>query len=158
VNRYQIENIYEANGLTDYKLKTTEDILKCHGIDYKAVAGYDGLDDINRAIYGKFILNIFNAWGLESRATLIPKGIYFVEDTDFLVKENPEDDYYNVAGGEVVSIDRNGSRELLHKWVDDDYTDLPIIVEEPKQYLRFEYEHQGRTEWLHVVKEGREWY
>lgn len=35
MNRLQIENIYKLNGITDYKLKSTDDLLKCHGIDFK---------------------------------------------------------------------------------------------------------------------------
>lgn len=158
MNRSQLENLYRVNGLTDFKLRNTDDLLRVHGIDFKAVDGYDRLDDLNRAIYEKFILNIFNAWGLDSRASLIPKGIYWVEDSDYLVKENPENDYYNVAGGVVYAIDRKGNRTLLHKWEDEDYKHLKKAIEKPKAYLRFEYEHQDRMEWLHVIKEGKEWY
>jgi hypothetical protein len=164
MNRFQIENLYEVNGLTDYKLKTTGDLLKCHGIDFKAVDGYNRLDDLNRAIYEKFIINIFNGIGLESRATLIPKGIYWVEDITLLVKENPEDDYFNVAGGIINVIDRNGLKSVHHTWLDDDYKHLEIKEKEAKNYLRFEYEHgtyengEPRHEWLHVIKDGKEWY
>lgn len=164
MNRFQIENIYEVNGLNDYKLKTTDDLLKCHGIDYKAVDGYNRLDDINRTIYEKFIVNFFNGLGLESRATLVPKAIYYVEQTDILVKENPEDDYFIVAGGIVKAIDRNGTKSVIRSWNDEDYKDLKPIENESTYYLRFEYEHGSyedgtpRKEWLHVIKEGTEWY
>ena len=126
MTRNQLEKRYEINGLTDYKLRSTEDLLKVHGIDFREVAGYSSLDDINRAIYKKFIVNIFNAWGLDSRLNLLPKGIYFVEENEYIVKVNPE--------------------------------------EKPKNYLRFEYQHgtdsegNPRNEWLHVIKEGKEWY
>lgn len=73
----QIENLYEINGIEDCKLKSTDDLLKVHGIDFRAVDGYNRLDDLSRNVYEKFIVNIFNAWGLESRSTLVPKGIYF---------------------------------------------------------------------------------
>lgn len=33
MNRSQLEKLYEVNGLRDYKLKTTDDLLKTHGID-----------------------------------------------------------------------------------------------------------------------------
>lgn len=164
MTRTQLENIYRVNGLTDYKLKTTKDLIKVHRIDYKAVKGYEGLDDLNKAIYEKFILNIFNTWGLDSRALLIPKGIYWVEDSDYLAKENEDQDYYNVAGGIVYSIDRNGKKTVLREWQDEDYKHLKRIIEEPKTYLRFEYQHgthdegEPRNEWLHVIKDGKEWY
>jgi hypothetical protein len=158
MNRFQIENLYEVNGLNDYRIRDTEDLLRVHGIDFKAVDGYNRLDDLNRAIYEKFIINIFNAFGLESRATLIPKGIYWVEDIQYLVKENLEDDYFIVGGGIVKSIDRNGLKSVLRTWSDEDYKHLEIKENEAKTYLRFEYEHEGRKEWLHVIKEGKEWY
>lgn len=158
MNRFQIENIYKANGLMDYRLRNTEDLLRCHGIDYKAVDGYNRLDDLNRAIYEKFIINIFNVWGLESRATLIPKGIYYVEDMEYLVKEHPDDDHFLIVGGVVKSIDRSGFKTILHNWEDEEYKHLEIVQSEPKTYLRFEYEHEDCPEWLHVIKDGKEWY
>lgn len=163
MTRNQLEKLYEINGLTDYKLRSTEDLLKVHGIDFREVAGYSSLDDINRAIYEKFIVNIFNAWGLDSRLILIPKGIYFVEDTEYLVKV-PEDDYYTVAGQTIYTIDRSGNKQLLHRWEDDEYKHLMKTAGKPKHYLRFEYQHgtdsegNPRNEWLHVIKDGEEWY
>ena len=162
--RKQLENLYRVNGLTDFKLKTTDDLLKVHEIDFKEVKGYKELDDINRNIFEKFILNIFNAWDLDNRALLIPEGIYWVEDSDYLVKENIEQDYYNVAGGIVYAIDRDGNRNVLHEWDDKDFIHLERIVEDPKAYLRFEYqfgtndEGEPRNDWLHIIKGGEEWY
>lgn len=37
MNRFQLENLYQANGLTDYKLRNTKDLLKVHGINYKSI-------------------------------------------------------------------------------------------------------------------------
>lgn len=164
MTRKQLEKLYEVIGLTDYRLRSTEDLLRVHGIDYTEVAGYENLDDLNRAIYEKFIVNFFNAWGLDSRLNLLPKGIYFVEDTEYVVKENPENDYYNLAGQTIYTIDRTGNKKLLCKWEDEEYKHLKKIAKKPKQYLRFEYQHgtdaegNPRNEWLHVIKEGREWY
>lgn len=157
MNRKQIENLYIVNGLQDFKLRNTKDLLQIHGINYKEVSGYNRLDDLNRAIYKKFIINFFNAWGLESRATLVPKGIYWVEESDYLVKENPDQDYYTVAGGIVYTIDRNGLKSVLKEWQDENYMHLERIIEKTKYYLRFEYEINGNSEWMHVMKEG-EWY
>ncbi len=157
MNQSQIENLYKANGLTDYKLKSTDDLLKVHGINFKAVGGYNRLDDVHRLVYEKFILNIFNAFGLESRATLVPSGIYYVEDVDYLAKERPEDDHYMVVGGIIYALDRNGLKSVHRTWKDEDYEHLEVIESESKNYLRFEYEHQGRNEWLHVTNE-KSWY
>lgn len=157
MNRFQLENLYKVNGIDNFKLRNTDDLLKTHDINFKAIDGYNRLDDIHRQVYDKFIVNIFNAFGLESRATLIPKGIYYVEDIQYLVKENPEDDHYLVVGGIIYAIDRNGLKSVLHTWKDEEYTHLEIVESEEKNYLRFEYEHDGRSEWLHVTNE-KSWY
>lgn len=44
MNRNQIENLYKENGLNDYKLRNTEDLLKVYVIGFKAVGGYNRLD------------------------------------------------------------------------------------------------------------------
>lgn len=158
MNRFQIENLYKVNGINDYELRNTDDLLRVHGIDFKAVDGYNMLDDFNRDIYRKFVINIYNAWGLESRSTLIPKGIYYVEQVKYLGKENINDDYFVVTSGVVMAIDRSSLKTVLHKWEDEDYKHLEVEEIEIKNYLRFEYEHQGCSEWLHVIKRGNEWY
>ena len=156
MERNQIENLYKVNGIKDYQLRNTEDLLKIHGIDFKAVEGYNRIDDLNRAIYEKFIINFLNGLGLESRATVVPKGIYWVEDIQYLVKENSEDDFFTVAGGIINVIDRNGLKSVLRTWNDKDYINHEIIEGEASTYLRFAYEHDGRAEWLHVKENN--WY
>lgn len=157
MNRFQLEKLYEVNGLKDYKLKIADDLLKTHGINFKAVEGYTRLDDVNKLLYEKFIVNYFNGYGLDTRLTMIPKGIYFVEDFDYLVKEKPEDDFFNVAGGLVMAIDKNGLKSVHRTWKDEDYANLPMIEGKHKQYLRFEYVIDDRDEWMHVI-DPKTWY
>lgn len=91
-------------------------------------------------------------------------GIYYPEEVQYLAKENPQDDYYIVVGGDVRAIDRSGLKTVLHTCADEEYVHLDIIESETKQYLRFEYEHgtyeddTPRKEWLHVTHEGTQWY
>lgn len=157
MKRSQLERLYRINGLEDYKLKNSIDLLKTHGIDYTEADGYNRLDDLNRQLYEKFIINFFNAQGLESRAGITVKGIFFVEDYELLVKENPADDYFNVAGGVVLAIDRNGMKTIHKTWYDENYAHLKTEEDKHKMYLRFEYEHYGSPTWLHVVSPD-EWY
>ena len=157
MNRHQLEKLYEINGLRDYKLKSAEDLIKTHGIDAREVDGYSLLDDLSRQLYEKFIINFFNGLGLDSRATLIPQGIYYVEEIEYLAKEDPKDDFYIVTGGLVLAIARNGVKTVHSSWRDENYQNLDSSESKPKRYLRFEYEHQGRKEWQHVVNEDT-WY
>jgi len=157
MNRFQLEKIYEVNFLKDYKLKNPVDLIKTHGIDYIEVNGFNRLTNENKLLFGKFIVNFFNCLGLDSRMTLIPKGIYFVEDFDYIVKENPNDEYWQVAGGVVMTIDKNGLKSVHRSWKDENYAHLEAIKGKAKTYLRFEYEHQERAEWLHVI-DSKTWY
>ena len=157
MKRGLLEKLYETNGLKDYRLRTTEDLLRIHGINFKVVEGYHSLDDENRQLYEKFIVNLFNGLGLDSRMSMFPKGIYFVEDVDYVVKKNPEDDYFTVVGGLATIVEKNGTKTAHRSWWDKDYAHLEVTEGKTKTYLRFEYEHQGRNEWLHVIDQ-KTWY
>lgn len=136
MNIKQIENLYKINGIDDFKLKSTADLLKVHGIDFKAVDGYNRLDDLSRNVYEKFI----------------------VEDIEYLVKEDFDDEFLTVVGGIVNVIDRNGLKYVHQTRIDEAYKHLEIKENETKTYIRFEYEHDGRMEWRRVINEGEEWY
>ena len=164
MTRTQLENIYRSNGLDNFQLRNTDDLMKVHGIDYKAVKGYKDLDDLNKSIYETFIINIFNAYGLSARMELMPQAIYYVEEIEFLAKDSPEDNFYNVAGLIVNSIDKHGKKTKIREWHDDHFDGLEKITRSNGNYLRFEYQHGTNDEgipireWLHVIKNGKEWY
>lgn len=157
MNRNQLEKLYTFNGLNDFRLKSTDDLLNVHDIDYTQVKGYDTLDDINRNLYKKAIINLFNAFGLDSRATFQLKAINFVEHFDLIAKEDPADEYSTIVGSLVKVIKRDGKKKILRNWVHKDYKHLEITQSQPKTYLRIEYKMNGRNEWLHIIDE-KEWY
>lgn len=158
MERYRVENLYIANGLADYRLKNTTDLLKTHGINYKAVKGYKKLDDINKKIYERFIINFYNSFGIDSRKTLTPRGIYLVEETElFIIEKDGKGEYQVAVGGTVSSVDRTGKKVLLHSWEDEEYKRNKKIKSKSITYLRFEYKHRGRNKWLHVADENT-WY
>ncbi len=140
------------------KINTTDEILELYGVDFKDVKGYEGLTDANKEIYKTFIVNLYNAWGSESRETLVPMGIYWVEHNEHLTKEDPEDEGYLIIGSTIYSIDKEGNKVLHRKWISEGSEDSPILETDKSEYLRFEYKHRGRKEWLHVIKDGKEWY
>ncbi len=57
----------------------------------------------------------------------------------------------------MKAIDKNGLKTVLRSWKDDDYTHLEMIEGKAEIYLRFEYEHNERKEWLHVT-DPKTWY
>ncbi len=157
MKREQIENIYKTNGIKNYKLRNTDELLKVHGIDFREVQGYNRLDDIRRAIYEKFIVNIFNNYGLESRSKLIPKGIYYVEHTERFAKSDSEEDVYVLVDWVIMVIDRSGLRSLLRMGEDEEFKHLEIVDQDTEKYIRFEYELGESNIWLHVIDENK-WY
>ncbi|OPY63657.1 MAG: hypothetical protein A4E56_00380 [Pelotomaculum sp. PtaU1.Bin065] len=158
MERFQLENLYTANGITDYRLRNTDDLFKVHGINFKTVNGYDLLDDVNKLLYEKFIVNYFNNFGLDTRLTLIPLGIYFVEHIHHSIKQVDEDgEYFLEVAGVVKSIDKDGKKKVIHRWEDKEYKQIKRDKEQSETYLRFEYKIFGKKEWQHVVSE-KAWY
>ncbi len=155
----KLENLYKQHGLTDFKLRTTDDILKIFGIDCQSIKGFDTLDDENKELYQKFIVNFYNGLGLGSKATLVPESIFWVEDTVYLAKESPENSYWTEVGGMQKCIDKNGVKTLYGEWIHEDFKDLEITKDEKrvKEYLRFGYKHHGEDEWLRVITD-KIWY
>lgn len=159
MNRKQLENLYKVNGLIDYRLRNTEDLLKVLGIDFADVKGYATLDDLNKVNYERFIVRFFNGWGFEPKMTILPKGIYWVEDIERLIDK---EDYCVIVGGTIKSIDKNGVKTVIHDWnsKEDEYKNCKSYNDKPKYYLRFEYTmgEENNKEWLHVTEQGTEWY
>lgn len=160
MDRGQIENIYLVNGLGDFRLRNLGDLVKCHGINARTVDGYSELSDEDKESYEKFIVNVMNGMGMMSRVSFVPKRVYRAYDVDFLVKSEDYEDSYSVIGGEVWNIS-SLEPTLAHKWNDEDFEISPeeVIKEKSKKdYLRIEYSHDNRNEWLHIIKDGEEWY
>ncbi|MGE4282357.1 MAG: hypothetical protein AB7G87_01410 [Clostridia bacterium] len=163
MERFQIEKLYKVNGLGDYKLKSPVDLVKTHGIDYIEINGFNRLNDLQKLLFSKFIVNYFNGYGLKTRCSIVPKGIYFVEEVEYLVKEDSEDDIYTIVGEKVLAIDRNGLKTVHHYWKNETFDHIKeqypgmIIESQLKQYLRFEYVINGHPGWQHVISD-KEWY
>lgn len=74
LSRLRIERKYEELGLTDYKLRNLKQLQEIHGVDVNQIAGYNQLSDKHKKLFNEAIINFFNAWGLDSRKTLVPGG------------------------------------------------------------------------------------
>lgn len=156
MTRNQLEKRYLDFEIDDFVLKSVNDIRNVHGIDCRSVQGYAGLVHLDRVNYRTFIVNFFNRFGLDNRAMLKPLGVYWVESQDKVAIT--EDESLVWAGGTVVSVDKFKNRVVLDDWFDPEYTGCEIKIEKPEGYLRFEYMMGDRKEWLHIIKNGEDWY
>jgi uncharacterized membrane protein len=71
MNMNQIKNICITNGLNEFKVTSHDDLIKVHGIDVLRIEGYSTLSLDNKVIFDSFIINFFNAWGLEQKLSAV---------------------------------------------------------------------------------------
>jgi hypothetical protein len=164
MNRQQIEMIYEANGLSDYRLKSLEDLKKCHGIDAFCVSGYDDLEEEHKEIFKRFIVKYFNSNGMGLKMCTVPISINYVEDIDYIAPDPrglEDDDYKNVVVSivrKINVINANGKKKQLHKYQDAEYKGIKPTKENRSEYLRFEFREGKSKTWLHVTHNGEQWF
>lgn len=164
MKRSEVEKIYQDNGLNDYKLTCLEDLKNCHGIDAEKVNGYEDLTEQNKVIFRNFIINFFNARGLDARIITVPKAINYVEEIDY-VAPHPDaeidEDYkgfYVSVDTKIIVLKADGSRKQLHKYSDGEYKNLKPTEQYRKEYLRFAFLEGKSKVWLHVTHQGSQWY
>jgi len=58
---------YEKMGLTDYKLRTVDDVKELHGTDILAMKGLDKLSQIDRELVIKLFIGYLNGCGCSNR-------------------------------------------------------------------------------------------
>lgn len=134
------------------RLKSTDDLLRAHGIDYKAVQGYENLSEGNKAIYKKFIVNMFNSLDLKSRSSLVPTGIYWVEETQQWIESHEQKGFYDMISAAIYEVDKDGNKRLLHKFESEEHEGASKTAN--IQYLRFEYKDGNLSEWGCVSEDG----
>ncbi|PYG84270.1 hypothetical protein LY28_03722 [Ruminiclostridium sufflavum DSM 19573] len=153
----QLKNIYISNGLNEFKLTNHNDLIKVYGIDVVQIHGYSNLSAEHKNIFDFFIINFFNACGLETRARLMPVSINFVLDEEYLGKENESDACYIPLGGKLTALHDGGKTKVIRCWKDKVYCHLPCICTERQRYLRFEYKNGKSKTWQHVISAAK-WY
>ena len=142
---------YEERGLTDYQLRTLEDIKEIHGIDVRELSGYSGLSDANRNLFDVTVLRFYNAHDLNSRLELTPKAVNYVAETEYDMKigENEAE----TIGIVIDSINHNGKKSRLHRYVFNKNIPFSECIKNVTKYLCFEL----KEVWFHITAKG-EWY
>lgn len=140
MNVEQIITRYKVNGLYDFKLHSVKHLAKVHGINYQEVEGFELLSEENKRVYEQFIVQFFNAWGMEAKSTIVPCKIVYIKES-------------------CTSIDTGeNKREIVYAEHDQSYEEgLSDLIKKQIYYLRFEFELKGKRDWLHVEADGTWW-
>lgn len=164
MNRYDVEQLYQKNGLNDYRLTCLADFKNCHGIDAKKVKGYEDLTEENKEIFEKFMINYLNGQGMDRRMITFPKAINYVEDIELIAHDprgESDEEYKNYDVSvvrKIIVLKANGKKKQLYKYQDEEYKNLKPFKENRSEYLRFEFKEGESKIWLHVTHEGTQWY
>lgn len=75
---------YEKLGLTDYKLRTADDVKKLHGTDVLKMKGLNKLSEYDRELVIKLFINYLNGCGCGNRAD-VPVSVEKLNDDKFKV-------------------------------------------------------------------------
>lgn len=142
---------YKERGLTDYKIRTLNDLKEIHGVDVQELSGYSGLSDDNRNLFNVTVLRFYNAHGLNSRLELRPKAVNYVLEKDYTKVIG--DDRYGIAT-QIFVLDSNGQLTdiCLHNSVQSEI-DIADCKESLLRYICFEL----NNDWFHITEKG-EWY
>ncbi len=154
-----MENIYLINGIDDFQLRNLSDLLKIHGINVRTTEGFSELSEEDKKSYETFIIRYMNAHELSYRSTIYPKRIYRAFEIDYLIKEDPTDDYYLKFAGEVWNCNKKNNEFMVNEWGDiASKTKNDVIKQKKDSYLRVELKEGDTNSWLHITREGEEWY
>lgn len=144
---------YEERGLTDYQLRTLDDLKEIHGVDVAELSGYFGLSENNRKLFDVTVLRFYNAHGLNSRLELKPKAVNYVQEVIYYksVSEEETED----IGLEIYLVDDGMyiTKKRLHRYVFKKGVSFKECEKSTKHYLRFEL----KGEWYHITENGQ-WY
>ena len=138
-----LELKYQSNKIENYKLRTIKDIEICHNINAKKILGYSKLDDENKKLFEKFIVNFYNSYSPAVRDTLTPKCVFIALQTQKINKN-----------GEVSFLTENITDKTKSEFVS---ISSIALKKGDYEYLRFEYERDASLIWLHIFLEDEFW-
>ncbi len=155
IARVHLERKYEELGLKDYKLRNLNQLRDIHDVDVNEIPGYEDLPDEQRKLFNEAIINFYNARGLDSRKSLIPKSVNYVYEVNYSKQLSKDNDFWTDVGQEVFVLDEKGGiLRRLHRYVHNKGISFKDCEKQSsKPYLRFEL----FGEWYHIISTN-EWY
>lgn len=159
MRREQLENIYLTNGIGDFQLRNLGDLMKIHGINARLIEGFSELSSKDKKSYETFILKYMNMHGLDSRATIFPQRVYRAYEVNYMIKEDPTNDYYLNFAGEVWNCTSKDNEFLVIQWGTIENKDIHGVIKEKEiSYLRIELNERDSELWLHIIDDGEQWF
>ncbi len=152
---------YDERGLTDYKLTSLDDMKAIHGYDIHELKGFSDLTTENKELFSMFIINFFNAHGMERRSVLQPLQVNYVQHTEYARPTGEIDNegkaIHELAITEIKRLTSSGKYEkyLRHTFCKD--VCLANCKGYQSYFLRIDYKDGRRKEWLHVLS-PHQWY
>jgi len=153
----EVTRLYQERGLSDYCLKTAEDVLFIHNFNLAETEGYSDLTDEYKKIFVSYVLRHMNSVGMNTKITMWPKSVHFVRELTYCgPKEWDEEDkkYYRwEIGKEYIILKANGQTKKFKKFMDEGKTPADADKTTEKEFLRVDWRMNGTNTWFHVSKE-----
>jgi hypothetical protein len=95
----RIKEKYKERGRGRYTLSSVEDLKAIHGVDIEKISGFEKFEPKVQEMLKKFLVNYYNAWGIEARMGLRP--LYFesfMGKVKFTLIEQNKRQFYVVSG------------------------------------------------------------
>lgn len=152
---------YEARGLDNFKLSSLEDIKEIYGFNIPMIKGYEDLSEEKKKLFNKFIVNFFNAHGMDRRSTLEPLQVNYVQHTEYSrPSANVDDDgtaIHELVITEIKRLTPSGkyTRYLKHTFCKN--ASIAGCKGYTTCFLRIDYKWGKRKEWLHILSPDQ-WY
>ncbi len=157
----EVCSLYEARGLTDYRLRTAEDVKAIHNFDLTDTEGYSDLSAENKELFIKFMISFMNGQGMNLKITVFPRSVHFVRKTIFLKEcpPDPEDGkiYKEEIGMKFMILKANGRTKVLSRagYFDKDKTQADVTHTRDEEFLRVDLFMGGSKTWFHVLAPDR---
>lgn len=152
---------YEERGLSDFKLTSLDDIKAIYGYDIQELKGFSDLSEEYKELFSKFIINFFNAHGMDRRSVLQPLQINYVQHIEYSRPTEEIDDegkaIHELVVIEIKRLTSSGKYERYKRHIFCKNASISDCKGYCSQFLRIDYQEGKRKEWLHVLS-PHQWY
>lgn len=153
----EVTALYEKYGLSDYTLRTIQDIQNIHGYDITETTGYEDLTEENKRIFEAYVIRHLNSVGMNTKITMWPKSVHYIRELNYLGPEEwDSEECRNIRwqiGKEFIILKANGRTKEFKKYMDDGKTEADIDKTTEKEFLRVDWKMHGQNIWFHVSEE-----